>query len=693
MEASHNYAVKLSISNDHIHILGKNMPIQIIDSWEVSIRPCELKNFAKIFGVHEKLDGTNEYKGLMQYLSETGINLVELIDFTDDDFNNIKKKITKSAKVSHIFNILEKCRRWSKDKEKGYNLIRYLLYRLNNKIIKKQYKDEACEKLSNLNVAFGCISFDEMPFNFSPKNHNPKLTDLFDCLDPTNREHELFARLIENKTRKNGNLYTAIKEIENFKNINTLIDTWNEKLYKKHQRRRLEVYKEHVFIKEYEEYTRDIIKELKKLSATGIKNYESSVNSWLESENSVDCNEKEKAIKKLFADSKVALIYGAAGTGKSTMINHISNFFNDEDKHKLLVANTNSAVDNLRRKVKAANCTFKTIKKFLNKNNRESEFDILIIDECSTINNSDMIKVLEKASYKLLVLVGDVYQIESISFGNWFSIIRSFIPESSVFELTKPYRNNNDNLLTLWKKVRKIKSDILEYIIKNEYATSLDESIFEHTEDEIILCLNYDGLYGINNTNKLLQNSNTNVATEWGIHTYKVNDPIIFNETNKFSPSIYNNLKGRIDNIEILKGKIQFDIEIDRAINEIKASKYDFQLMDNAESGNSIIRFTVNKSKNTDEDDNSSDTIVPFQVAYAVSIHKAQGLEYSSVKVVITNEVDEMISHNIFYTAITRARDKLKIYWTPESEKKILESLKTKSNKRDIKLLESKLKK
>lgn len=66
-----------------------------------------------------------------------------------------------------------------------------------------------------------------------------------------------------------------------------------------------------------------------------------------------------------------------------------------------------------------------------------------------------------------------------------------------------------------------------------------------------------------------------------------------------------------------------------------------------------------------------SDTVVPFQVAYAVSIHKAQGLEYRSVKIVITNETEERITHNIFYTAITRAKENLKIYWSPETEKKV----------------------
>jgi len=64
--------------------------------------------------------------------------------------------------------------------------------------------------------------------------------------------------------------------------------------------------------------------------------------------------------------------------------------------------------------------------------------------------------------------------------------------------------------------------------------------------------------------------------------------------------------------------------------------------------------------------------VIPFQVSYAVSIHKAQGLEYDSVKIVITEDIDEMITHKIFYTAITRTKNLLKIYWSPESQEKIL---------------------
>lgn len=68
-------------------------------------------------------------------------------------------------------------------------------------------------------------------------------------------------------------------------------------------------------------------------------------------------------------------------------------------------------------------------------------------------------------------------------------------------------------------------------------------------------------------------------------------------------------------------------------------------------------------------------------------IHKAQGLEYDSVKIVITDEVEELVTHNIFYTAITRAREKLKIYWTPEVEEKVINRIKPRDISKDVELL------
>jgi hypothetical protein len=691
-EIAPNYAVKLAVSNDDIEVLGKKMPIQIIDNWEVSIRPCELNNFASIFDEHRKIGGgTIEYRELMRFLTDTGQSLVELINSPDITYDSIKGYITDKAKSSSIFEIIDKCRCLAMRNSPGANIAKYLLYRLNNKIIKRQHQSDACNRLSNLNLKWGCIPFDEMPFATSLIDHNPKLFDLYDSLPSANREHELFARHILNNIEIHGQLYTPRKEIVGFDNIDVLIETFNNRLYWKHAYRKIESYKEHLYIKGYEDNTHSIINSLRELSAVGIKNYANSVDSWLHTSGySIDCDEKRIALRQLFENSSVSLIYGSAGTGKSTLINHISNFLHDH--RKLYLAKTNPAVDNLKRRINAGNSTFSTIAKFLSSRNSNTEYDLLVIDECSTVDNADMLAVLSRASFKLLVLVGDVYQIESIQFGNWFSMARAFVPQTSVYELTKPYRSQNEKLLRLWGKVRNIEDDIVENIAKGGYSATLNESIFEHSEqDEIILCLNYDGLYGINNINRFLQGSNRNPAKQWGVQTYKVGDPVLFNESNRFAPLIYNNLKGRIADIQILKGEAQFDVELDIAINEWDAERYEFELLDSAGNGNSVIRFIVQKHPNTDEDDDaSSSAVVPFQVAYSVSIHKAQGLEYESVKIVITDEIEELITHNIFYTAITRAKEKLKIYWTPETQDRILKSLRLRDGKKDTALLASK---
>lgn len=51
-----------------------------------------------------------------------------------------------------------------------------------------------------------------------------------------------------------------------------------------------------------------------------------------------------------------------------------------------------------------------------------------------------------------------------------------------------------------------------------------------------------------------------------------------------------------------------------------------------------------------------------------------EGLEYKSVKIVIPSNNAEKITHSIFYTAITRAKEKLKIFWSAETMKSIIES-------------------
>ena len=679
-----NYAVKLSIYKDTINILDRNIDVLIIDKYEVSIRPCELENFAKILGFREKYNiKSKEYNGLMRFIMQTGISLTELVSSDDLYYRSIKTKILEGVKSKKFYNVLDKCRDIINRQIEGQNILIYLLYKMNNKVIKQQYNRMTCSKLSELYLSFGCIPFDQMPYCTSLIQHNPKIYDLLWSIPIKNREHELFARFIKNNTEVENTIFTLKNSITTFDNIEELIEKYNSMLYYKHINRRLEIYNKFIYMNGYVDNCVKIIQKLQELSSSGVAGYSLSVESWLSRDSYIiDDNNKYSAMHSMFVSSHVALIYGAAGTGKSTLINHISNFWSEQKK--LFLANTHPAVDNLKRKVSANNCTFSTIAKFLHSRDN-TDYDLLVIDECSTVSNDDMRRILDKTSFKLVVLVGDIYQIESIYFGNWFSIADKFIPETSRFELTKPFRTSDEVLLTLWQRVRDCSDDILEYLTKNNFNSRLDDSIFEYADDdEIILCLNYDGLYGINNINRILQNNNSNDAIIWGINTYKVGDPILFNESNIFSPLIHNNAKGKIVGIQPKEFEIFFTIELEQSINEIEASGYDF-LLEESKHGKSIITFRINKYASTDEDDDRN--VVPFQVAYAVSIHKSQGLEYNSVKIVITNEVGEQITHNIFYTAITRTREKLKIYWSPETEKTILDSFDGRKSSTDAHIL------
>ena len=723
------YAVKLSLADCFIELFNEKMPIHIIVDWEVSIRPCEFNNFIKLVNNNGFIPSDTEQHNIAKYLTETGLNLSEIVKFSDEMFEEVRKIIVPKTGSKHFFDILDKCRKIILRGAPGGNILCYLLYHMVNKIIKEQYEEQKkwdyhqhCLRyvggnnlLSNLYLSNKCIPFDSMPLCSGLKKHVPSLSDLFDCIDVSGRECELLVRTIKNNIEQRGMLFTPLEKTDDcnyrlgpFKDINNLVNTYNSKLYnnRNQQGRKLMIDNNYIYIKSYKEDTISIIQEIKKLTLNGIDNYSNAVIHWLEkSAYKIDSEEKKNALINMFSNSRVSLIYGSAGTGKSTLIKHISNFFND--RSKLFLAHTNPAVNNLKRKIESsANCDFMTITKFIDSKEIKRDYDILIVDECSTVNNKNMRKVLELAKFKLLVLVGDTYQIESIEFGNWFDAVRNFLPKSSVCELTKTYRSESDKLLKLWNSVRQMNDDVIYLLQGGEFSANLDSSVFvPKDDDEIILCLNYGGLYGINNINHIMQERNDGKEIWRGIQRYKVGDPILFNDSAErfFArdknqiPVIYNNMKGRIVNFVTFdkddpNERIQFDIEIDKPLIDLDEKEYDFEIIGNTVNGNSIIRFSVYKNKSTDEDDDEvSKAIVPFQIAYAVSIHKAQGLEYNFVKIIVTDEIDELITHSIFYTAITRARKYLKIYWTQKAENRILDRIKPKNNSRDIALLKNEI--
>jgi len=684
IDLTDKYASMLTLQRDSIQVLGQMMPITIIRHWEVSIRPCEFNNFARLLGIALNVrTNSGEYRYLMHGLTAGSGSLLDLLDLPDDIYVQARTAGIGDTKAQ-IFPILDEVRRIVRSAARGHNVLRHLMLRMHNQTLKPQYFREGCGPLSGMKLQYGCIPFDTMPFCTSLPAHNPRYWDLVESLDPTGRNDELLARRVKNNVEHHAILYTPAVDLEELGDVNGLISTHNNKLYYTHTQRWLVLDKGHVFIRGYEDDTVAIVKMLQEFASSGIAGYTQAVERWLvEVPRDIDDHVKRDALKLLFTQSRVALIYGAAGTGKSTMVDHVAKYFND--KKKLFLAHTHPATDNLKRRVTAQNSDFRTISSQIYRTATDPQYDLLVIDECSTVSNADLIKVLKKTAFKLLVLVGDVYQIESIQFGNWFGIIRSFIPSSSVFELTTPFRTKNESLLAFWNKVRNIDDDIAEAISRNGYSRVLDKTLFEtQGGDEIILCLNYDGLYGINNINRFLQSSNPGAATTWRESTYKIGDPVLFFDTERFRSVIYNNLKGRIAGIEHVTGQIQFDIELDRPLSEFDVDSDELEWI-----GDSTLRFSVYEYDASDEDDDSLNTTVPFQVAYAVSIHKAQGLEFDSVKIVITDANEGDITHSIFYTAVTRARERLRIFWTPETQQRVLQRLRHSANPKDVALLAS----
>lgn len=623
-----HYSIKADIYYENIQVQDRKMPVNILTDFMVSIRPCELNNFASLFGDRIKMSPNHsEYIRMMKYLSSSGVSLLEIVESTNGEYQRIKSWMFGKSQVHHFENILDKSRALILSGKSGSNIIRYLLHTMNNKVIKLQRHTNSNWKLSNLMLQWGCIPFDNMPFASSLIQHNPGSTDLFGSINPEGREHELMVRYINTNMSVNSRLYTPIKEIEEFtSNIDDQINRFNDRLYdnKKHQGRRIEKFGQSLYVKESYDDTKLIMEKLLEASKDGVQGYSDAIDAWID-DAKVDSEEKRTILREMFTKSHVALIYGAAGTGKTYIINHVSQFLDEQDK--LFLANTNPAVENLRRKVSAQNCEFMTIKKFLMFSYHKTEYDILVIDECSMVSNSDMADLLEKVDYKLMILVGDTYQIESIVFGNWFSMAKYFVPRYAWNELVKPYRTENQSLLEFWKKVRNLDNDLTEYIVSHRYASNLNATIFSRkSDDEIILCLNYDGLYGINNINRFLQNNNPNTPYRWGLWTFKVGDPILFNESERFMPVLYNNLKGMIVGIEPDNNNdcIWFSIEVDKALTELDVWHQDLELLNSITPGKSVVKFRVTRKRDSDDDnDFANDTDIPFQIAYAVSIHKA----------------------------------------------------------------------
>lgn len=698
-----NYSIQIAYSNAEINLWGTKSKIKVVTNWKVSIDPLCLNKLGKILNVNTKLSKNyGEYSFLMGFLTNTGMNLFDLINLNQDRFQNVLNQIYNGTNTNIFMDVLLKLRReysLSSCKE-GKHTVRYILLNLREEILESVLPNSFDKKCltNDLYITSRCYPFEKKPFISNLVGRKTSKGNIKDILDIINDSEEFKTvrpyLAIESMIRETGELYFDVDSIasrEEVKKYNASLDQWecNNGFLINEENGLLS-------IDSYESTTLFILQKLLKFSQKTNRGQKEANLRYLRQCNiNFEDPLKKVALQKLFVNSQVMFIYGAAGTGKTTLINYISNMMNQS--RKLFLTKTHTALQNLRRRIENPGLVsdFVSIDSFT-KTVTLTDYDIVFVDECSTIDNRTMKKLLEKIDEScLLVLAGDIYQIESIDFGNWFFYAKDIIKaDGSNVELLNTWRTDKKELKSLWDEVRKNEPIIIEKLaMDGPFSSNIGEKIFiSEDDDEIVLCLNYDGKFGLNNMNLYFQNANTKSEVySWAEWTFKVGDPVIFLDT-KRSSLLYNNLKGRIVDISKNDSVISFTLDIDTILTERQCRNESFEFVDVTDFGTRIRLEVIANDDESASDEERIKTIIPFQIAYAVSIHKAQGLEYKSVKIIIPSYNAEKISHSIFYTAITRAKEKLKIYWSAETMESIVESF-TKENdeQRTLLLIKRKL--
>lgn len=348
---------------------------------------------------------------------------------------------------------------------------------------------------------------------------------------------------------------------------------------------------------------------------------------------------------------RVVIITGGPGTGKTTLIRSITAIFKRLGKQILLAAPTGRAA---RRLSEVTRRKAATIHKLLGYNlmdgcfekNRDNplDADAVIIDETSMIDTVLMHHLLEAVPVtSALILVGDIFQLPAVGPGNVLTdMIRS--EAITTFELKKIFRQAQESPIIInAHKVRRgelpdfnppLKTDELSefyFIEQNDPAKIVSiiaelcsiriPKVFDHIDEIQVLTPMHRGDVGTINLNQVLQkvlNPNPqSIETRSG--TFKTGDKVMHLKNN-YQKEVFNGDIGVIGAIDKTQNELTVDYEGRKVV-------YEFSELDE------------------------------LSLAYAISVHKSQGSEYSAVIVPIMTQHFPLLQRNLLYTAITRGKD------------------------------------
>lgn len=459
-------------------------------------------------------------------------------------------------------------------------------------------------------------------------------------------------------TNLSGNTYFFIEEIFNYTlralgiNISNevFIDALNKLILDKDIIKQDEkYYLSNIY--EDEEYIAKRIKYLTNLEDNKIKNLDKLINN-MELLNNINYDDSQKDAVKRALEKNFIVITGGPGTGKTTIVKSIVNLYRDinkisstelEDEIALLAPTGRAS----KRLAEATIFPATTIHRFLKWNKDMDKFSIneynkssvklVIIDEASMIDISLMSNLLKglKTDTKI-ILVGDYNQLPSVGPGQMLKDIIDSECVNVVF-LNKLYRQSkNSNIITLAHNMKDgildnnlfNKKEDLEFIATTDISNEIEKICMEYADSDYrdfqILAPMYKTIDGIDKLNFVAQNifnpkSSKKNELKIGEVTYRENDKIL-QLTNMPEENIFNG------DIGIIK-------EIDK-----KQITIDFY-------GN-LVKFNPSEYKN-------------FKHGYAISIHKSQGSEFKTVVIPISFSYSKMLYRKLYYTAVTRSKNKL----------------------------------
>lgn len=369
-----NYSIQIAYTNTEIDLWGVKTKIKVISNWGVSIDPTCLNKLAKILHIRTQISAQyKEYNALMKFLTDSGMSLLDLIDLQEVSFSKILESIYENTNTSHFKEVLVKLNElFAKTSDEfGHNTVRYLLINLREETLLDVLPWSSQKVLSpNLYLSKKCYPFERNPYisNLfgSKTNDENNFRNIVDVAGNKLLKSVRPYLKIQNKIKKTGEIFFDIEDIAGEDEINVYnnqLDRWERsKGYE------ININSGLVSINSYEQTTLSILSKLLELSKLNNQGQKEFNKSYLKSCGiTFEDDLKRVALQNVFVNSHVLLIYGAAGTGKTLLINYISSLMSKQKK--LFLTKTHTAKQNLQRRIDnpGPNADFVSIDSFTKK--------------------------------------------------------------------------------------------------------------------------------------------------------------------------------------------------------------------------------------------------------------------------------------------------------------------------------------